>query len=154
LSAAIVCYDLYSPVLLTPYDSLADFNDKSGPSDGSASYATVDRRLDLGFRYRIRSIAIEKYISAITIMADYRDFLDLFSLISRNPILNVGLGLEIKVLNALSFRFGLTDALPAFGMGLNLSFVTLDFAIHGKELGLDPGVQPAYALDLGLLVRR
>jgi hypothetical protein len=148
-----VCYDIYSPVRVTPYDSLRAFKDKSGPSAGGASYATVDRRLDLGFRYRIRSVAIEKYISSITLMTDYRNFLDLFSLIPRNPVLNVGLGVEIKVLNALSFRFGLTDALPAFGIGLELSFATLDFAIRGKELGLDPGVQPTYALDLGLLFR-
>jgi hypothetical protein len=152
-TAALVCYDVYSPVLVTPYDSMSAFGDKSGPSPGGASYTTVDRRLDLGFRYRIRSIVIEKYISSITVMADYRDFLDLFALIPRNPVLNIGLGLEIKVLNALSFRLGLTDALPAFGMGLNLSFVTLDFAIRGKELGLDPGVQATYALDLGLLFR-
>jgi hypothetical protein len=152
-TAALVCYDVYSPVLVTPYDSMSAFGDKSGPSAGGASYATVDRRLDLGFRYRIRSVAIERYISSITIMADYRNFLDLFSLIPRNPILNVGLGVEVKVLNALSFRFGLTDALPAFGIGLELSFATLDLAIRGKELGLDPGVQPTYALDMGLLFR-
>lgn len=152
-TAALVCYDVYSPVLVTPYDSINAFGDKSGPSAEGASYATVNRRLDLGLKYRIRSIAIEKYISALAIMADYRDFLDLFSLIPRNPILNIGVGLEVKVLNALSFRFGLTDALPAFGIGLDLSFVTLDLAIRGKELGLDPGVQPTYALDLGLLFR-
>jgi hypothetical protein len=152
-TAALVCYDVYSPVLVTPYDSMSAFGDKSGPSAGGASYATVDRRLDLGLRYRIRSAAIEKYISSITVMADYRNFLDLFSLIPRNPILNVGLGIEVKVLNALSFRFGLTDALPALGIGLDLSFATLDLAIRGKELGLDPGIQPTYALDMGLLFR-
>jgi hypothetical protein len=152
-SAAVVCYDVYSPVLVTPYDSLTTFMDKWGPSAKGASYATVDRRLDIGFRYRIRSIALEKYISGITFMADYRDLLDLFSLIPRNPILNVGIGLEIKVLDALCFRFGVTDTLPAFGIGLKLSVVTLDLAIRGKELGLDPGVQPTYALDMGLLFR-
>jgi hypothetical protein len=152
-TAALVCYDVYSPVLVTPYDSMSAFGDKSGPSAGGASYATVERRLDLGFKYRIRSVTIERYISSITVMADYRNFLDLFSLIPRNPILNVGLGLELKVLNALSFRFGIADALPAFGIGLELSFATLDLAIRGKELGLDPGVQPTYALDMGLLFR-
>jgi hypothetical protein len=151
-SAAIVCYDVYSPVLITPYDSVSSFGDKSG-SSGSASYATVDRRLDLGVKYRIRSVFIDRYISALTLMADYRDLLDFFSLIPRNPILNVGLGVEITVLHALSFRFGVTDALPAFGLGLDLSFMILDFAIRGKELGIDPGLQPTYALDLGLLFR-
>jgi hypothetical protein len=152
-TAALVCYDAYSPVLVTPYDSLSAFRHKSPPSAEGSSYTTVNRQLNLGFQYRIRSIAMERYISAFTIMADYRDFLDLFALIPRNPVLNVSFGLEIKVLHALSFRFGLADALPAFGMGLDLSFVILDFAIRGKELGLDPGVQSTYALDMGLLFR-
>ena len=151
-SAALVCYDVYSPVLVTPYESLSDFGDKSGPS-GESSYATVKRRLDMGVKYRIRSNFIDRYISRLSVMADYHDFLDLFSLIPRNPILNVGLGVEISLLNALTFRAGITDALPAVGIGLDLSFMTLDFAIHGKELGLDPGVQSVYALDIGLLFR-
>ena len=152
-SLALVCHDVYSPVLVSPYDSLSDFSDKSGPSAGGSSYATVKRCLDMGAKYRIRSNFIDRYISRFTVMADYRDFLDLFSLIPRNPILNVGLGVELMVLNALTFRAGISDALPAFGIGLDLTFMTLDFAIFGKELGLDPGVQPVYAMCIGLLFR-
>jgi hypothetical protein len=150
-AAAIVCYDVYSPVLITTYPTVTDFTDKTGVS--TTGHSTVDRRLDFGLKYRIRSPFIDRYISALTLMADYRDFLDLFALIPRNPILNVGMGMEVTVLNALSFRFGVTDALPSFGLGLDLSFVILDFAIRGKELGIDPGLQPTYALDLSLLFR-
>ena len=153
LSAALVCYDVYSPVLVTPYDSLSDFGDKSGPSSVGSSYATVKRRLDMGVQYRIHSNFIDRYFSRLSVMADYHDFLDLFSLIPRNPILNVGLGVELTLLNALTFRAGIADALPALGFGLDLSFMTLDFAIHGKELGLDPGMQSVYAIDVGLLFR-
>jgi len=150
LTAALVCYDVYSPVLVTHYDKLSDFGNKSGSDD---SYATVKRRLDMGVKYQIRSSFIDRYISRFTVMADYRDFLDLFSLIPRNPILNIGLGVEITLLNALTFRAGVTDALPAFGFGLDLRFMKFDFAIHGKELGLDPGVMSVYAMDIGLLFR-
>lgn len=151
-SAALVCYDVYSPVLVTPYDSLSDFGGSSGPSK-SSSYATVKRRLDLGVRYRIRSNFIDRYISRFSVMADYHNFLDLASLIPRNPILNIGLGIELTFLNALTLRVGVVDALPAMGFGLDLTFMTLDFAIHGKELGLDPGVQSVYAMGIGLLFR-
>jgi hypothetical protein len=153
LAAAIVCYDAYSPALVTPYDSISAFTGRDGPSGSEASYATVKRRLDLGMKYRIRSEFIDRYISRMTVMADYRDILDFASLIPRNPILNIGIGLELTVLNALSFRMGITDALPSFGLGLDLTFMTLDFAIHGKELGLDPGMQSVYGLDLSLLFR-
>jgi len=153
LSAALVCYDVYSPVLVTPYDSLSDFTDRNGPSSGGSSYATVKRRLDAGLSYRIRSAAIDRNISRFTVMADYHNFLDLLSLIPRNPILNVGLGVEITLLNALTFRFGIADALPAFGFGLDLSFMQLDFAIYGRELGFDPGFMSVYAMGIGLLFR-
>ena len=152
LSFALVCYDIYSPALFTPYDSFNDFKEKTG-SSGDSSYVTVKRRLDTGMAYRISSDFLDRYISRLTVMADYHDILDLWSLIPRNPILNIGLGLEMTLLNALTFRMGIADALPAFGFGLDLSFMILDFAIRGRELGLDPGVQSVYAMDIGLLFR-
>ncbi|MDR2617292.1 MAG: hypothetical protein LBC62_00340 [Treponema sp.] len=151
LSAAIVCYDVYSPALATPHASFSSFG--SGSNSSGSRYATVKRRLDTGIVYRIRGPTIDRYISRFTVMADYRDILDLSALIPRNPILNIGIGVELTVLNALSIRAGITDALPAFGLGLDLTFMTLDFAISGRELGIDPGKQSVYGLDLSLLFR-
>ncbi|MDR0877386.1 MAG: hypothetical protein LBN21_04990 [Treponema sp.] len=150
LTAALVCFDAYSPALLTKYPSLDAFVDKT---DSSGDYATVQPRLDLGLKYRIRSQFLDKYLSNFLILVDYQDFLDLFSLIPRNPILKVGIGVEVELLSVLSLRIGIADALPSAGFGIKLSFMELDCAIHGKELGLDPGVQSVYAVDLGLLFR-
>jgi hypothetical protein len=107
----------------------------------------------MGIKYRIRSNLIDRYITRLVVMADYHDIFDLFSLIPRNPILNIGMGVEVTVLNALAFRAGIKDALPALGFGLDLTFMSLDFSIFGRELGLDPGIQPVYAMSLGLLFR-
>jgi hypothetical protein len=149
-SAALVFFDAYSPALISSFSSYEAFQNKEIPS---RSYGLVSPRLDLGFSYRIRSSFLERYISNFSVMADYRNFLDLFALIPRNPILNVSFGAELVLLNVLSLRVGVSDALPSAGFGLNLSFVSLDCSIHGKELGLDPGLQPVYALDLGLHFR-
>ncbi|GHV94774.1 hypothetical protein AGMMS50293_10940 [Spirochaetia bacterium] len=151
LSAALVCFDAYSPAVVSTFHSLDDFNDKEKPDE--SHYATVKPRLALGLKYRIRSTWLDKYISNFTVLADYQDFFDLASLIPRNPILNVGLGAELVVLEKLSLRFGINDALPALGFGLDLSFMQLDCAIYGRELGLDPGFQSTYAIDIGLLFR-
>jgi len=150
LSLAVVCHDAYSPVLVNRYDALSDFGD--GAPD-KPSYATVKRVLNFGLSYNIRSAFLDRYFSRVTVMLDHHDFLDLFSLIPRNAILNVSLGVELVLLNPLTLRFGITDALPALGFGLNLSFMTLDFAIFGKELGLDPGKHSVYAMSFGLLFR-
>jgi hypothetical protein len=150
LAVGLVCFDAYSPALVTFYNSLSDYRDKS-VSD--SSYATVRPRLNLGVSYRIHSGFLDRYISNLVVMLDYNDFLDLAALIPRNPILNIGLGAELRILQVLSLRLGISDALPAAGFGLELKYLRLDFAIHGKELGLDPGVHPTYAVDLGLLFR-
>ena len=150
ISLAVVCYDVYSPVMVTSYPTLSDFTDNGLKEN---SYAIVKRRLNFGISYRVRSDFLDRYISRLTIVTSYHDFLDLFSMLPRNPILNVGIGVEVALLKALTFRFGLTDAMPAFGFGLDLHFMTLDFAIYGKELGLDPGKHPVYALSIGMLFR-
>jgi hypothetical protein len=151
-SAALVCYDAYSPALVTPYASVTAFGNHEG-SLSPGTYATVKPRLNLGVMYRLRSPFLERYISSLVFTADYRDFLDLLSPVPRNPVLNAGLGMELVLLNVLSLRAGITDALPAMGFGLDLAVLQFNCAIHGKELGFDPGVQPVYAIDLGLQFR-
>jgi hypothetical protein len=148
LTLALAGYDVFSPALVTDY---AEFSDSG--SGGDQSYAVVQPRLALGVLYRIRNDFLDRYISDFIVMLDYRDFLDLFSLIPRNPILNISLGAEISLLEILRLRVGMAEALPSVGFGIDMKILTLDFAIRGRELGLDPGVQPMYAVDLGLLFR-
>jgi hypothetical protein len=152
LSVGLVCYDLYSPALVTVYNSFDDFANRVKP-DKPGSYAEVTRRLALGVAYRIRTPFLDRYITNLTVMADYRDFIELFAPIPRNPILNIGIGAELGLLNILTLRIGIADALPCAGFGLDLKFFKLDCAIRGKELGIDPGLQSTYALDLALLFR-
>ncbi|MDR1318902.1 MAG: hypothetical protein LBJ90_04685 [Treponema sp.] len=152
LSLALVCFDVYSPAIVTTYKSFEDFKNKESPLEPGHN-AKVKPRLNLGIQYRIRSFFLEKYISELIFLTDYRDFIDLFSLIPRNPVLNFSFGLEAVIMEKLSLRIGVADALPAAGFGLDLSFMKFDCAIYGRELGIDPGIQSTYALAFGLLFR-
>lgn len=149
---SLVYHDAYSPVIVVPYSSTSAFISGEAAS-GSGTYNTIKSSLDLGFSVTPRFYVLERYVSRLTLMADYRDILDLWALIPRNPILNIGLGVEMVVLDALSLRAGITDALPALGFGIDFSFMQFDFAMRGVELGLDPGVQTTYAVDMGLMFR-
>jgi hypothetical protein len=150
-SAALVCYDVYSPVLVSTYNSFSDFHNKRGASE--MAYARVKPRLDAGITYRIHPSFLSRYITRLVISADYRDFTDLFAFFPRNPILNAGIGIEMVLLEVFSIRAGITDALPSVGFGLDLDFMRLDCSIYGKELGFDPGVHSVYAISLGLIFR-
>jgi hypothetical protein len=83
-------------------------------------------------------------------MADYRDFLDLFKPIYRNPILNATLGTEVIFLDVISLRAGINETYLATGLGLDLTLFQIDLALYGKELGIDPGKRPLLNMDLSL----
>ena len=85
-------------------------------------------------------------IDTLVVALDYKDILDLFAIVPRNAILNVGLGVEARVLDIVTLRAGIADALPSAGMGLNLSAFTMNISAYGAELGLDPGNRPYYNL--------
>jgi hypothetical protein len=146
---ALAGYDVFSPALVTNYADMSDY----GGDSGVQSYATVKPRLALGLLYKIRSDRIDRHFSNFTVMLDYRDFIDLFYPDPRNPLLNISLGAEATILQILQLRAGIADALPSFGFGIDMRVLKFDFAIRGKELGLDPWQQAVYAIDLGLLFR-
>jgi len=151
IAAAIVCHDVYSPALVSSYASLNAF--LNGGSTPTATYGTISPQLDFGIVYTPRFPFLERFLSGFVVALDYRDTLDLFALIPRNPILNVALGVEAILLDVLSLRAGISDALPCAGFGLDLKFMRLDFTMRGIEYGLDPGYNPVFAMELGLLFR-
>jgi hypothetical protein len=151
-SAALVCHDVYSPAIVNTYATMQDFLD-GNPSLSGNEYDTVRRILDIGVAYTVNSEWLERYVSHLIVAADYRDMFSFLDTVPRNPILNIGLGAELRVLEVLDIRIGVNDALPCFGFGINLTFMQLNFAIHGRELGIDPGVQSVYALEASVSFR-
>jgi hypothetical protein len=147
LTTAIAYRDFVSPAYSSRYTSF----DMLGGAAETLPVAFVRPSLDIGVAYKVPIP-----FGALNLMLDYRDFTDLIipqSYIVRNPILNIGLGAEYTLFNILSFRAGLADMLPAVGIGLHVRGFAMDFAIKGKEIGLDPGVQPVYVIELGILSR-
>ena len=152
-SIAVACTDLLSFARVSDISGISSFT-KELAGDNSLSFdpynTSVYRDLNVGMHYTFNNTG---KVFTLAVMADYHDILDLFSDLPRNPILNVGLGAEIGLWKRLFIRAGVADALPAVGIGVDLWVFKLDFAVHGKELGLDPGVQPVYAMDLSMAFR-
>jgi hypothetical protein len=120
---------------------------------GANSWGVVEPRMNIGVSYEL----LNSRAVILTFMADYRDIFNLFKqkdYRSRNPWLNLGMGLEAGFFNNfLSIQLGMNDMLPAAGIGLNLFIFKVAASIYGKELGNDPGVLSTYGLDLGILFR-
>ncbi len=147
VAAGLACRDAFSPALVTKYSSMAGFlGDPANSKLGSSTYETLRRSLDFGFSWSPSLGRLGQILDSLVIALDYRDILDLANPVPRNPILNVGVGMELKVLDIVSIRAGMDNTLLSVGMGLDLGVFTLNVAAFGKELGLDPGNRPYYNL--------
>jgi hypothetical protein len=140
LKAALVWNDVFSPAAIIKTAKEKD------------SWGVVESKLNAGLSYKLLALSLLD----LSVMADYRDIFNLFNQSdyrSRNPWLNLGVGVEAKLLKFISLRVGMNDMLPSFGVGFDLVIFKLAASIYGKELGNDPGVMSTYGLDCGILFR-
>jgi hypothetical protein len=143
LAAGLACRDLFSPAIATEYASASEF---FGSGSGESRYVALHRSLDFGLAWQPELGRLGEVMDSFTLAADYRDILDLWSIMPRNPILNVGAGMEARVLHIVTLRAGVSDALLAAGLGVDLSVFALNLSVFGTELGLEPGDRPCYNL--------
>ncbi len=146
LSAGLVCRDLYSPVLTSNYKTVQGFIDSPEKTLESTSKDTVPRNLSLGLAWAMPPDGFFGLVDSLIIAIDYSRILDLLTPYSRNPILNLGLGVETRILDIVSLRAGLYEGYPNAGASLDLSVMKLDVSVWGSELGQEPGSRPSFNL--------
>jgi len=144
LGAGLAFRDAYTPAIANQYKSASDFVASSAVS--KVGYLTLPSSLDLGFMWSPKLGRLGQFMDSLVVALDYRDILGLFDPLPRNWILNLGLGLETRILDIVTLRAGISDALPTAGASLDLSVFKLSFSAFGTELGLDPGDRPCYNL--------
>ncbi|MDR3311651.1 MAG: hypothetical protein LBS64_00755 [Spirochaetaceae bacterium] len=140
LSAALVFDDVFTRGV-----TVADMADKKAPSNWTVPFSA-----NIGTAYHLPWV---RHIADVHVMMDYHDIGLLFTsddYTKRNPALGLSLGAEAQFLKRIALRVGMNEMLPAVGLGLRLGSWNFDFAMYGKELGLEPGSMSTYVLDLGL----
>ena len=88
-------------------------------------------------------------------MVDYHDMFDflIYPPASTHPLLHIGVGCELQLLEIVYLRAGFYQCLPSAGLGIDLSLFTLNMAIFGRELSREPGGYPIYGYMIGLEFR-
>ncbi|HSV56662.1 MAG TPA: hypothetical protein VLH39_06075 [Magnetospirillaceae bacterium] len=150
LALALTARDAPTPYIATAYTSYDGFraNPTAARIATTKDFMPID--LSAGVRWSPRWLFLARSGSKLTLLADYRNIWGLFRLLDRNPILELSLGAEVVVLEILSLRAGIRDALPAAGFGLDLQAFHLSLAMYGRELGLEPGQRPVFNLDFAI----
>jgi hypothetical protein len=129
-------------------------------SDDSAYFVPFSMNLGVAYDVKIGRFWIDApgflANTGIAVAFDWRDVTNAFQqddYTRRNAALDIGIGLQITLLDMIKIRLGMNEMLPAFGLGLKFGLFELDVAYYGKELGLEPGQLPAPALDLSIAFR-
>lgn len=148
-SFGIVGKNLYAPTLDNRYSTFQAFLNSQTPTIANG---IVPIDLSAGVMFSPYLGPVELYISKLKIFLDYGDILDFVThpATAKNPILHVGIGAEVILLEILSLRAGFYDGLFSAGLGLDLTFFRLNMAMYGRELSTEPGLRPVYNLMIGI----
>jgi hypothetical protein len=108
--------------------------------------------ISVGIRWNPPIKMLVNAIDGFNLVADYNDMFDflIYPPGARNPLLHVGLGMEITLLKIVKLRAGFYQLLPSGGLSLDLSFFTLDLAVFGRELSAQPWTTPVYGYMAGI----
>ena len=153
LTVGLVGRDVFTPTTRSDYASLDAFLSNQPPAPPVDGRVPFD--LSLGLMYRPRLGSLEWYLQDFKMFIDYRDMLDFWTHPDStiNPLLKIGLGAEITVLQVLQIRAGINEGLFAWGFGLDYGAVRFHFAMFGSEMSSEPGLRPVFNLLMGFEIR-
>jgi hypothetical protein len=151
LSFGLVGRNLYAPVMRNTYASVTSF----GTTAPAVTYGIEPLDLSAGFMFTPSLGVLESYITNLKLMLDYGDILDFLThpATASNPLLHIGAGLEVVMLQVLALRAGFNEGYFSAGLGLDLTIFRLSLTMFGSELSTEPGLRPVYNLILGLEFR-
>lgn len=133
----------FSIAQMSDYDSFDAFIKSEAPRQWTFFYAL---ELSLGILWRPQLGRLGRNISDLTLMLDYQDIFDflIWPKTASNPLLHIGIGCELKLLEIISIRAGFFQLLPSAGLGIDLTIFSLNMAVFGRELSSEPWGWPIY----------
>ena len=118
--------------------------------DNNSYYVPLTMNFGLSYTFKLGFLGF-------TLAADWRDIANFFNqddyLNSRNAALDFGAGLQLSLFNTVYVRVGMSEMLPACGLGLNLGPCKIDLAYYGREFGMEPGQLSVATVDLSIAIR-
>jgi hypothetical protein len=141
---AVVARNAVTPSSSTTYTSADAFLGTGSAAISSSGQELLPIEVDVGIAFRPGFGELDRFINDLVISVDYVNVLNLFAPFSRNWLLDIAVGVELRLLDVLTLRGGVREGLPAAGFGIDLTFMELSFALYGTELGFEPGSRPAF----------
>ena len=149
----LVVEDVFTPVFNREYANIDDFINAGTPVD---SNEILPIRVNTGFMISPPLGKLGRVISDLDIYLSFNNMLDyvLAPAQSQNPLLNLAAGIDLKLLEIFSFKFGFYEGLFSAGLQLDLTIFRFNAAMYGTERGVEPGQNPVYNIMVGLEFRK
>ena len=149
LSAGLTFNDI-----LTRGGAVTSFHGNTEPEDFPTYEIPFTMNLGLAYEYKFDNVS---WNPRVVFAFDWRNITNVFQqsdyLNSRNASLDLGLGIQFSVFDRYSIRIGMSEMLPAFGLGVQLGSWSIDLAYYGKEFGNEPGQLSAAMLGFNVTFR-
>jgi hypothetical protein len=141
---SVVANDLLSPVYVTHYESLTGYFNRR---IRAVTYLDLIKpSYDFSVCFRTKNVFPGEIIRDIVFALDFHLTSEILEQIggnprnidtesNRNPLLNIGAGLEFQVLRAFWVRVGWQQMLPSAGFGVDFGTMKLDAAVFGETFG-------------------
>ena len=154
VSFGLTVRDVLSAIGENRYERLDTFLEGGEPP--SRSESGTPWSLDAGMAYTPKLGGFHRFVDTVTIMADYTDVFDFLTVPSDadNPVLNLGFGIEIRLLGILYLRSGFTEGLPSAGFGIDMPRMSISGSMYGTEASGEPGTDPTFNARVSLSFTR
>ena len=155
-SVGLTGLDIFTPTTKKSYTDTGLEGMLDGTTDPTETVnGVVPMTLNAGVSFVPPLGFLDKYISNLVLMLDYKDILGfwLYEEDYTNPWLHLSAGAEITLLDIFSMRCGLDEGLFSAGLSTDLTIFNMNIALFGSELGSEPGSNPVYNLMIGLEFR-
>lgn len=108
--------------------------------------------ISFGVRWSPPIHELLRAVDELTFLLDYTNAFDflIYPPGATNPLLHIGAGLELRMLEIVSLRAGFYQCLPSGGLSIDFTIFTLDIAVFGREATTQPWGYPVYGYMIGL----
>lgn len=131
-----VVKDIYTPILKYPVTDVGEILDvftTTADTTGNIVY----REINFGLGVDIPLGPLEVVVSDFDIYLDYYDLLRF----EKNPLLHLGIGTDITLLDKLHLLAGFNEGLLSLGLNVDVKGFDVGFAMYGTEEGSQPGMR-------------
>jgi hypothetical protein len=125
--------DLRSPVYVDRYTDYMAFVD--GDSPFSSGIEFMKPSYDFSVCFRTKNVFPGEIVRDVVVVFDYHLASDFIENVNRDPLLDIGAGIELQLLRAFWFRVGWQQMLPGAGFGVDFGRMKLDVAVFGETFG-------------------